>query len=88
MTIEEVVRVAEETARGASDSVRVIGVTASPEGSQYAEIVIDIECALSQTPHRISIGVFRDAPRTDVQQAIGQRLRQHLQECDTPLGGN
>ena len=87
MTIEEVVRVAEETARGASDSVRVIGVTASPEGSQYAEIVIDIECAL-ETPHRISIGVFRDAPRIDVQQAIGQKLRQHLQECDTPLGGN
>jgi hypothetical protein len=76
MNINDVLRVAREAIRREAAPVSIAGVTTSPEGSRYAEVVMKIGAA-SEEPRRFAVGIFRDSAEEVVMESIARTLRRY-----------
>jgi hypothetical protein len=76
MNIDDVLRVAREAIRREAVPVSVAGVTMSPEGSRYAEVVMHVS-GVSEDRRRFAVGIFRDSPEDAVMESIARTLRRY-----------
>ena len=76
MNIDDVLRVAREAIRREALPVSVAGVTMSPEGSRYAEVVMQLS-GVSEERRRFAVGIFRDSPEDAVLESIARTLRRY-----------
>jgi hypothetical protein len=83
MNIDDVLRVAREAIRREAVPVSVAGVTMSPEGSRYAEVVMHSSGA-NEERRRFAIGIFRDSPEEAVMESIVRTLRRYSTPTATP----
>jgi hypothetical protein len=83
MNIADVLRVAREAVRREAVPVNVAGVTMSPEGSRYAEIVMSMGGA-SEERQRIAVGIFRDSSEDAVMELIARTLRRYSTGSSAP----
>jgi hypothetical protein len=83
MNIDDVLRVAREAIRREAVPVSVAGVTMSPEGSRYAEVVMSMRGGNNER-QRFAVGVFRDSPEDAVIDSIVRTLRRYSTVTPTP----
>jgi hypothetical protein len=76
LNIDDVLRVAREAIRREAVPVSVAGVTTSPEGSRYAEVVLQLN-GVSEERRRFAVGIFRDSSEDAVMESIARTLRRY-----------
>ena len=77
--VEDVTRIAREAARELSPSITVAGVVLGAGGSDYVEILVNLEGCRAH-PCQFSLGVFRNAPAGTLKSAIAEQLRRHVEQ--------
>jgi hypothetical protein len=77
--VEDVTRIAREAAREQSPTVKVAGVVLGAGGSDYVEILVNLE-GCHAGPCQFSLGVFRNASEHDLRNAVAEQLRRHLDQ--------
>jgi hypothetical protein len=65
-TVEDVTRIARDAVREHSYTFKVAGVVLGAGGSDYLEIVVNVEGC--QDPCQFALGVFRNASEADLQE--------------------
>jgi hypothetical protein len=76
LNVSEIRRAADDAARATSPDLRVAGVVLSASGSEYAEVVFDIEACRNE-PCRITVGVRRKPPVSALVEQFAARLGEH-----------
>jgi hypothetical protein len=71
-------RLAQEVASTYSPSLKVVGVLPRAEGSDYVELLINIE-GCRQEPCQLHLGIFRNASAAALKQQLSAKLREHLE---------
>ena len=77
--VEDVTRIARAAAREHSPSITVAGVVLGAGGSDYVEILVNLEGCRAD-PCQFSLGVFRNAPVDTLKSAIAEQLRRHVEQ--------
>jgi len=75
--VEDVTRIAREAAREQTQTVKVAGVVLSAGGSDYIEILVNLE-GCHPEPCQFSLGVFRNVSEAALKTAVAEQLRSHL----------
>ncbi len=81
--VEDVTRIAREEAREQAPTVKVAGVVLGAGGSDYVEILVNLEGCHAE-PCQFSLGVFRNASERELRNAINEQLRRHLDQHHGP----
>jgi len=74
-----VMRIAQEVTLEQSLPLKVAGVVFAGGGSDYVEILINIDGCPCE-PCQFAIGAFRDGSEVALRDEIGKRLRQYLDD--------
>ncbi len=74
-----VMRIAREATLEQSLPLKVAGVVFAGGGSDYVEILINIDGCPCE-PCQFAIGAFRDGSEVELRDEIGERLRQYLDD--------
>jgi hypothetical protein len=80
--VEDVTRIARDAAREQSTTVRVAGVVLGAGGSDYVEILVNLEGCRAE-PCQFSLGVFRNASEAELKHTFSEQLRRHLEQHHT-----
>jgi hypothetical protein len=78
-TVEDVTRIARDAVREHSYTFKVAGVVLGAGGSDYVEIVVNVE-GCQADPCQFAVGVFRNTSEADLKNAISEQLRRHVEE--------
>ena len=81
-----VMRIAQEATLEQSLPLRVAGVVLAGGGSDYVEILINIDGCPCE-PCQFAIGAFRDGSENELRDQIGERLRRYLDNYRAVLMG-
>ncbi len=77
LDVQDVTRIARDAAREQSPTIKVAGVVLGAGGSDYVEILVNLEGCHAQ-PCQFSLGVFRNASEATLKNAVAEQLRRHL----------
>ena len=77
--VEDVTRIAHEAAREQTQTVKVAGVVLSAGGSDYIEILVNLEGCHAE-PCQFSLGVFRNVSEAAQKTAVAEQLRSHVNQ--------
>jgi len=83
LNLDDARRIATEVVAATDSSLRVVGA-ATEGGSNYTEIMITVVNCHAE-PCRISIGVERNLSESAFRQAIGDQVRRHIRERESPV---
>jgi hypothetical protein len=77
LEVSEVARVAADAVRETSSCLTVIGTTIPAGGSDYVEVLLDIEGV--ETPsRRLLVGVFRNVSESTLRSHLSRQLQEQL----------
>ena len=76
--VDKIRRMAQETAALYSPSLKVVGVLSRTGGSDYVELLINIE-GCRQEPCQLHLGLFRNTSEAVLKQQLSAKLRAHLE---------
>lgn len=77
LTVDTITRVATEVAQEHSPPVRVFGTVLTTPGSEYVEIVVNID-GCHEDPCQLQLSVFRNVDVTTLRKQISDQLKRHL----------
>ena len=83
LNLNDVRRIAAEVVEATDSSLRVVGAASSEGGSNYTEIMISVVNCHAE-PCRLSIGVARDVSEAAFREAVGEQVRQHIRDRESP----
>ena len=75
--VSDVARVAIDAVRESSSGLTVIGTTIPAGGSDYVEVLLDVEGAETSS-RRLLVGVFRNVPEPALRADLSSQLREQL----------
>ena len=78
LNVTDMTQVAAEAALEISADLRVAGVVLSASGSEYAEVIVNLEGCRKENC-QISVGVRRKQPLSAVREQLAASLREHYQ---------
>lgn len=81
LKLADVRRIASEVAQNQFPSLEIVAAVAEGE-SGYTEVLMTVR-GCRQEPCQIMIGLSRDASESEFRAAIGERLREHLDEHES-----
>jgi hypothetical protein len=79
LNVADVTRIAATAVQRHSSSAHVVGVTLNAGGSEYVEIVLEID-EQPRGPSQVVLGVFRDVTETALEAQIVGELQRQLGE--------
>jgi hypothetical protein len=81
LKLADVRRIATEVAQDQFSSLEIVAAVAEGE-SGYTEVLMTVR-GCRQEPCQIMIGLSRDASESEFRAAIGERVREHLDEHES-----
>jgi hypothetical protein len=76
LNVADVRRIAADAAREISPDLRIAGVVLSASGSEYVEVLVNIEGG-RKARRQVSVGVRRKPPLSAVREQLASKLRAH-----------
>jgi hypothetical protein len=77
LTLDAITRIATEVALEHSPPVRVFGTVLTTPGSEYVEVVVNIE-GCHEDPCQLQLSVFRNVDVATLRKQISDQLGRHL----------
>jgi hypothetical protein len=77
LTVDAITRIATEVALEHSPPVRVFGTVLTTPGSEYVEVVVNIE-GCHEDPCQLQLSVFRNVDVATLRKQISDQLGRHL----------
>jgi hypothetical protein len=77
LEVSDVVRVAIDAVRETSSRLTVIGTTIPAGGSDYVEVLLDLE-GVETPPRRLLLGVFRNVSESTLRSHLSRQVREQL----------
>jgi hypothetical protein len=77
LTVDAITRIATEVALEHSPAVRVFGTVLTTPGSEYVEVVVNVE-GCHEDPCQLQLSVFRNVDVATLRKQISDQLGRHL----------